>query len=392
MEQFNRILTMVQRNRNFLLGSGLAVLVCVAAVIYVVPRSDVATESLPERLSDREFWNLISDCSETGGFFRSDNFVSNETTFQYVIPDLQEKTKPGGVYLGVGPDQNFTYIAALRPKVAFIVDIRKQNMLEHLMYKALFELSENRAQFLSRLFSRPLPADAGDRNTTELFAAFNTVEYDPALQAENLKAIVDRLRDYHGFSLSADDIRTIEYVYSAFAKAGPEIRYSFPSQYGWGRFPSYSQLMLEADEDGVRHSYLATEENFHLVKQLQSENRIVPVVGDFAGEKALKAVGRYLSEHGATVTAFYTSNVEFYLFQTEDWKKFLNNVTELPVDDGSVFIRAYFNNLGLQFPNQVAGSRSVTLLDNMQGMLDAFEDGHIRSYADVVKRSIAPGP
>jgi hypothetical protein len=383
---------MGSRSRNIAVGTGLAVLVCLAAAIYVVPRTDVATESLPQRLSDREFWSLVSDFSEAGGFFRSDNFVSNETTFQYVIPDLREKTKPGGVYLGVGPDQNFTYIAALHPKIAFIVDIRKQNMLEHLMYKALFELSDNRAQFLSKLFSRPMPPDASDRNTAELFSAYNTVESDPALQKQNLKAIVERLRDQHGFSLSAEDVRTVEYVYSAFAKAGPEIRYSFPSQYGWGRFPSYSQLMLEADENGVSHSYMASEENFQLIKRLQTENLIVPVVGDFAGDRALRAIGRFLRDHGATVTAFYTSNVEFYLFQSEDWKRFLNNVSELPVDESSVFIRAYFNNLGLQFPNQVAGSRSVTLLDNMQGMMDAFDGGYIRSYSDVIKRSLAPGP
>ena len=383
---------MAPRNRNLILGSGLVLVVCLAAIVYVVPRSDVLTESLPGRIADRDFWTLVSDFSENGGFFRSDNFVSNETTFQYVIPDLKERTKPGGVYLGVGPDQNFTYIAAIRPKVAFIVDIRKQNMLEHLMYKALFELSEDRAQFLSRLFSRRVPAGAGDKSTAELLGAFNAAESDPALQTQNLKAIVERLRDYHGFSLTADDIRTLEYVYSAFVKAGPEIRYSFPSQYGWGRFPSYSQLMLEADEDGVRHSYMSSDENFQFVRQLESENRIVPVVGDFAGDRALRAVGRYLRDHGATVTAFYTSNVEFYLFQTEDWKKFFGNLNELPVDNGSVFIRAYFNNLGLQFPNQVAGSRSVTLLDSMQGMLNAFDDGHIRNYSDVIKRSLSPGP
>src|SRR5712691_10042533 len=148
---------MAPRNRNLILGSGLVLVVCLAAIVYVVPRSDVLTESLPGRISDRDFWTLVSDFSENGGFFRSDNFISNETTFQYVIPDLHKKTKPGGVYLGVGPDQNFTYIAALQPKVAFITDIRRQNLLEHLLYKAVFELSNNRAEFLSKLFSRPMP-------------------------------------------------------------------------------------------------------------------------------------------------------------------------------------------------------------------------------------------
>src|SRR4051812_12756036 len=71
----------------------------------------IAAEELPKEISDEAFWNMVTDFSETGGYFRSDNFVSNETTFQYVIKGLKN-TKSGGVYLGVGPDQNFTYIIA----------------------------------------------------------------------------------------------------------------------------------------------------------------------------------------------------------------------------------------------------------------------------------------
>ena len=370
-----------------LAGFGFVALLSLAA-LYVAPRPDFAVQTLPPRLSDVEFWSLIHDVSEPGGFFRSDNFVSNETTFQHVIPDLHERTKQDGVYIGVGPDQNFTYIAAVRPRLAFIVDIRRQNMLEHLMYKALFELSKNRAEFLSRLFSRPLSADLSDDVEPErLFSAFNARISDAELATQNLEAILEHLRDHHDFSLSEEDKKTIEYIYTAFVTAGPDIRYSFPSQYGWRRFPSYSELMLQTDEKGRNHSYLASEENFRIVRQFQIENRIVPVVGDFAGGKALAAVGRYLKDHGATVTAFYTSNVEFYLFQTEDWKKFLNNVAELPADENSVFIRAYFNNYGLRFPNQSSGARSVTLLDSMPGVVSAFRDGQIHSYFDVIKRS-----
>src|SRR6185312_8954015 len=88
------------------------------------------------------------------GFFRSDNLVSNEMQFQYVIPVLQQTLLPMSAYLGVGPDQNFTYIAALKPRISFIVDIRRQNMLLHLMYKAIIERSPTRQAFLARLFSR----------------------------------------------------------------------------------------------------------------------------------------------------------------------------------------------------------------------------------------------
>ncbi|PYS00657.1 MAG: hypothetical protein DMG12_17200 [Acidobacteria bacterium] len=375
------------RRRKFLFGFSVVALLSLA-VIYIAPRSEVATQSLPEKLSDIEFWKIITDFSEPGGFFRSDNFVSNESTFQHVIPDLRKRAKPGGVYLGVGPDQNFTYVAALRPKLAFVIDIRRQNMLEHLMYKALFELSENRTAFLSMLFSRQLPEDLNEHATTErLFEALNTGEPDPELAKHNLKAVLDQLRDHHSFSLSPDDVGNIEHVYTSFVTAGPEIRYSFPNQYGWRRFPSYSELMLETDEEGQNHSYMSSEESFRTIKQLQTENRIVPLVGDFAGEKALSAVGEYLKEHGVTVTAFYTSNVEFYLFQTEDWKKFFHNVADLPQDANSLFIRAYFNNYGFRFPNQASGARSVTLLDTMPGLLQAFEAGRIHSYFDVIKRS-----
>jgi hypothetical protein len=377
----------VKRHRRTLSISILASLL-IAVAIYWAPHPHVIAPNLPEGLSDSDYWKIVTDFSEPGGFFRSDNFVSNENTFQYVIPELVRRTKPGGVYLGVGPDQNFTYIAALRPKISFITDIRRQNMLHHLLYKALFELSDNRAEFLSRLFSRPVPPGvAADAAPERLFEAFNATEPDADLARTNANAVIAHLRDGHHFSLNADDIKNLEYVYTSFVTAGPEIRYSFPNQYGWRRFPSYSELMLETDAEGENHSYISSEENFQILKRLQTENRIVPIVGDFAGEKAVRSIGRFLKDHGATVTAFYTSNVEFYLFQTEDWKKFFYNVSSLPLDENSLFIRAYFNNYGFRFPNQASGARSVTLLDSMADLLTAFDRGRIRSYYDVVQRS-----
>ena len=56
--------------------------------------------------------------------------------------------------MGVGPEQNFTYIVATKPSMAFIVDVRRGNLDLQLMYKALFELSADRAEFVSRLFSQ----------------------------------------------------------------------------------------------------------------------------------------------------------------------------------------------------------------------------------------------
>jgi len=378
------------------IGLALCLLVLVSVAALVLPRRNIVRQSLPDRLSDSEFWNLVTEFSEPGGYFRSDNFVSNESAFQRVIPAMKKQVKPGGVYLGVGPEQNFTYVAALQPKVVFIIDIRRQNMLLHLMYKALFELSNNRVEFASRLFARQVPTAMSKTSTAEqLFEELGKTTADPDLARGNVEAILHQLRERHHFQLSQEEAKVIEFVYNAFVSGGPEIRYSFPNQYAWRRFPSYAELMLETDgsleNGGENHSYLASEENFQILKKMESENRLVPIVGDFAGDKALRSVGRYLREHCATVASFYTSNVEFYLFQTDDWRKFFNTLSGLPANGDSVLIRSYFNNYGLQFPNPpgwlYSPPQSYTLLDSMPGLVTAFAEGGIHSYFDVIRRS-----
>src|SRR5215510_10023529 len=159
----------------------------------------LATEELPRQLSDAEFWSMFTEFSETGGYFRSDNFVSNETAFQYVLKGLKQ-ARTGGVYLGVGPDQNFTYIVAMQPKMAIIFDIRRQNAMQHLMYKALIEISSDRADFLSKLFSRKRPDQLGPQSRSdELFAAFNNVEPNRQFYLENFESIKKQLTEHHKF-------------------------------------------------------------------------------------------------------------------------------------------------------------------------------------------------
>lgn len=363
----------------------------VVASFVIVARLPVAAQSLPlpSKLDDSTFWRLVTEYSEPGGFFRSDNFVSNETSFQYVIPGLKQRTKPGGVYLGVGPEQNFTYIVALQPKIAFIFDIRRQNMLTHLMYKAVIEQSTDRADFLSRLFSRARPAKLDSTSTVDaLFDAFDFASQDTVAFRKNLTSIKDRLTKHHGFTLSDDDLRTIEYVLTAFYMAGPDLTYNFAQGSGFrgGRMPSYADVMTATDEGGQKRSYLATEANFRALKRLESDNAIVPLVGDFSGPKAIRTVGKYVRDHGATITAFYTSNVEQYLFQQdEDWRRFFSNVATLPVDSTSVFIRAVFNGMGvIRGP---VGPRSETLVASIDEQIKAFAAGTLTSYYDVIQTS-----
>jgi hypothetical protein len=366
----------------------IAALLLGVAALCVTPTVRVALGPLPSQIADQAFWRMIVDFSEPGGFFRSDNLVSNETTFQQVIPELRRTLAPGGVYIGVGPDQNFAYIAALRPRIAFIVDIRRQNMLLHLMYKALLEQSSDRAEFLSRLFSRAQPAGLSAASSApELFDAYGSVEPSNELFENNLQALIDRLVSHHKFSLSASDRESIEYVYRAFYSAGPTIRYSFGRYGGWRPFPSYADLMMETDGRGENHGYLATEAHFQTLRELEQNNLVVPLVGDFAGRTALRSIGDYLRDHDATVTAFYTSNVEQYLFQNNAWRRFFSNVAALPLDGTSTFIRAYFNNAGYRLQAPGLSFRSTTLLDPIADLVTAFNEGQIRNYGDVIERS-----
>jgi hypothetical protein len=362
------------------------VLVAILLWLVLVPPGVLGRPAdLPDRLSDAEFWRLVNEFSEPGGFFRSDNLVSNEDTFQDLIPDLQFVVKRGGVYLGVGPDQNFSYLAALEPRIAFITDIRRGNLNLHLMYKALFELSADRAEFLSRLFGRERPAGLGAESTAEeLFAAYATVGPELDLFEENRLAVLAHLRETRRFPLTPQDAAGIESVMRAFFHGGPALAYGSGGS-GRMRYPSYQDLQMTADAHGRNRAYLGSEARFRAVKRLEEHNLVVPLVGDFAGPKALRAVGRFARQHGAAITAFYTSNVEQYLFRNGVWTDFARNLQALPIDRHSTIIRACFSRCPFS-----STSRSVMLFDSMAGLLRDFEAGELDQYWDVLSRSRPP--
>jgi hypothetical protein len=337
----------MRRRQQIVLGALLLV-----ATVRLAPPAGTA---LPERLTDEQFWALVTDASEPGGTFRSDNLLSNELQMQHVIPELTKTAMKGRVYLGVGPEQNFTYISALQPSMAFIVDIRRGNLNLHLLYKALFELSADRADFVSRLFSKKRPAGLSSASSAaEIFRAFWDIETGEALYKDNLAAVNAHLTKTHRFPLTAEDLKGIEAVYFAFYWYGPIIQYSTSMGGGGGNFPTYAQLMTATDADGVARGYLAGDEQFAFLKNLHGRNLIVPIVGDFAGPKSLRTIGAWLKARDLTVSAFYLSNVEQYLGRELRLNLFCANAAQLPLDGSSTFIRSirdgnyYANGTGLK--------------------------------------------
>jgi hypothetical protein len=381
-----------------------AALACIAVLLLLLPGSgvDARRPTLPARIDDATFWRLFTEYSEPGGTFRSENLVSNERAFPAVLPKVAERASRSSAYIGVGPEQNFSYLAALKPRVAFIVDIRRQNAVLHLLYKAIFELSPTRAEFLSRLFSRPRARHLGPgASPRELMEAFAIGTPSADAFAANLEEIRTLLTVRHGWPIGEADLAGVKYVYEAFFESGPDIRYSMRSFRRGRPFPNFAELMTATDDRGGFGSFLADEARYRAVRDLQVRNLVIPVVGDFAGERALAAVGGYLREHGLVVTAFYASNVEQYLFRGDGWETFARNLSALPINGRSVLVRSVFSGFGQGWPGGSStvpgpgpgglGAPGARLdgqiqLDPIGDLLAAVRRGAVGSYADLVAR------
>jgi hypothetical protein len=331
--------------------------------------------------SDVEFSRLIHQISEEGGYFWSNNYISNETSYLHVLGKLNSLAVKGGVYIGVGPNQNFTYIAAIQPDLAFIVDIRRQNMLEHLLFKVLIEKAENRQAFLSSLLGRPNGGRlASSAPITELVDAIKSAAPDEAYFHKCMALVESELRAHADLALTESDFEEIRQIHREFFNQGLSIKYD-----SWRSFffPSYEEFLLETDLEGRHRNWLASSRDFDYVRRMEIENRIIPIVGDFAGEQAFARLSRLLESKGAVVSAFYLSNVEFYLFRQRKWPDFVANVEKLPTDERSVFIRAYAN-LHRPHPKMVDDHITVSLVQNIHAFLRNARAGRYKNLWDVV--------
>ena len=310
---------------------------CLALAASCLLLSACRRSTLPAAMSDREFWALVETLSEPpGAFALSDNLVSNEPYFADTVRILRPV---GGVYIGVGPEQNYSYIARLQPSIAFIIDIRRENRNLHLLYKALFDLSANRAEFVSRLFSRPRPPDLDASASVDvIFTRFHSVPASRDLYEQTMGFVTEQLAATHGFPLSEADLVGIRGALAAFRDDGPEIQF-WRSRPADAIGPSYRRLMTARDVSGVSRSYLSAETAFRFVKDLHARNLIVPVIGDFAGATTFRRVGEYVRARADAVRAFYASNVGVYL-TNQQTHAFCGNLSALPAAPGAVFIES----------------------------------------------------
>ena len=300
-----------------------------------------------QALTDAEWGALVLSLSEDGGFFDTDNLISNEGSYLHAVGPL--RAVAGGAYIGVGPDQNFSYMAAARPAIAFVVDIRRDNLLHHLLLRALLALSSNRAEYLARLHGRALPENPrawDERALADILARIDSLRLDPTAMRAT-RAAVDSVVRALPLPLTDADLAAIERFHRAFIDAGPSLRFVTFGRPPRPCYPTYRQLLLETDAGGRPASYLATEGDFRRVKALSASNLIVPVVGDLAGGHALTAIGTWLRKRAVAVGAYYTSNVEDYLWREGVYPRFVANVRALPWAHDGLIVRSYFGGSAL---------------------------------------------
>ena len=335
------------------------------------------------------FASRVVSLSEPGGYFDTDNLISNERSYLHVAPELEPLSRAAvrsGVYLGVGPDQNFSYIARLRPKMAILIDIRRDNLLLHLLFKALFERARNRVEYLSMLTGREVPPAGTDWSSKPLDSIVAWVDRAPGLGAAQMarlrETLAQTIRGY-GVRLEARDLETIDRFHGRFITAGLSLQFNSTGRAPRFSYPTYRDLLLEVDRQGQKRSFVATESDFLFLKDLQARHMVIPIVGDLSGPTALAGVGKLLTDQKQQVAAIYTSNVEFYLFGEGTFPRWVANLRRLPLQPGSLIIRSVFpGGTGITPP---PGYNCLSATQSIQALLDGHAEGRFRRYAELVR-------
>ena len=347
-----------------------------------IPAPPATTQVATADDSIRDFGALITRLSEPGGYFDTDNLISNESSYLHVIGALERYGVRGGAYIGVGPDQNFSYIARIKPRVAFLIDIRRDNLLQHLMFKALFAKARNRMEYLALWLGKRAPANVDAwrmRSIDDIVAYLDSTSSTQTTAAAARALVLNEVRTM-GVTLAAPDFATIERFHQEFIDAGLSLRFTSAGRAPAPYYPTLRQLVLEKDREGKQASYLAREADFRVVKDMQRKNLVVPVVGDLGGPRALLAIGTYMKQRGDKLSAFYSSNAEDYVMRDGKFPTYVRSIASLPRDASSVVIRSYFG--GGNHAENVVGYYSTQLLQRVDVFLD--EASTYRSYRQLV--------
>jgi hypothetical protein len=340
------------------------------------------SQSVGQSRTPPGFAARVAQLSESGGYFDTDNLISNENSYLHVLPALGQMGVKGGAYIGVGPDQNFTYIAQIRPSIAFIIDVRRDNMLLQLLFKALFAMADSRAEYISLLFGRTPPPRIPDWKNADVDSLITYVDGLAASPMFALDTRVDALLDTFGVPLSREDRAIIHDFHHRFAKGGMSMKFESKGRSPRSYYPTYRQLLLETDRHGHQLNFLASEADYEYIRWMQQQDLIIPVVGDLSGPSAINSIARLMAERGEQLSVFYVSNVEFYIFSDGRYPQFLDNLSKIPRTPNSVMIRSVFGKyISI---DTVPGYFSTQMIQPIEPLLAGYLATGYRSYYSVI--------
>lgn len=293
--------------------------------------------------------------------------------------ELARLAPRGSVYLGVGPDQNLTYIAHARPAVAFILDHRRRNLLLHLIHKALASLSPDRVTYLAKLTARaPSRALATGASADDLVAAFAGSPFQRERLDSAVAEVAEALRP---LGVVADhEWAALTTIQAKLAGPGLGARFLALRMY-----PTLARLIGTTSRDGHPAHFLAEESLYRTLRTAQREDRIIPLVGDFAGPTSLPRLGDWLRKQRRAVGVLYISDVEFFLLRAGRFAAYVANLARLPWAEGAVLIRS--STRPIESPDRVEGDSSTTIIRPVGRFLTEAQAGRVRSVDDLFRRT-----
>jgi hypothetical protein len=324
-----------------------------------------------------ELGRWIRTLSEPESGPHADNLLTNEDSYLRVCGELRERAPENTVYLGVGPEQNLTYVAHARPSVAFIVDYRRRNLLVHLLHKALLTLSPDRWVYLSRLCARPLPSapDAGIA-ADDLLDRIGAATYEQARLEESTAEVARELDPLA--ILSHEDLRELGTIQARLARAGLNARFlPLPG------YPTLAELIRTKDRQGRPAHHLADDRLYDTLRAAEREHRVVPLVGDFAasGDGAMRRLGNWLHTRQLTLGVIYLSDMEYFLLKAGRFATFLSNLERLPRHQEAIVIRT--STRPITHPERVNGDQCTTVIRRLEPLFVQSRDGKIKNYENL---------
>lgn len=197
----------------------------------------------------------------------------------------------GGAYVGIGSDQNFSYIAEARARWAWVMDYDPRVVKHHRRLRALILAADTPDQFVA-LFSPDKERQAADI----ISAAYPD---DPDLK---------QLR--WGYVATRDEL------FAYFTK----------------------QRQARGQGKGAEFGWLRTEQAYRYIRTLYQQGRLRAVAGDLLREGAMQSIAQAARDLGVPVRIYYTSNAPT-AWGAQITDAYRANVLALPFDEQSLVLR-----------------------------------------------------